>query len=85
VAEDRRRRHEVVRGEQEVGVTEPGRSNLDEDLAPHRRRDVQVLEFETLPTAFRTSARMRDLQNGRYPDIHPESFETFLRRTVGKS
>jgi uncharacterized protein YbjT (DUF2867 family) len=24
---------------------------------------------------------LRDLQNGRYPDIHPESFEAFLRRT----
>jgi uncharacterized protein YbjT (DUF2867 family) len=24
---------------------------------------------------------LRDLQNGRYPDIHPESFEVFLRRT----
>jgi uncharacterized protein YbjT (DUF2867 family) len=27
---------------------------------------------------------LRELQNGRYPDIHPESFETFLRRTVGQ-
>jgi hypothetical protein len=46
VTEDRRHPHEVVRGEQEVGVAQPGGSNLDEDLPPHRRGEVHVLELE---------------------------------------
>jgi hypothetical protein len=46
VAQDRRCRDEVVRGEQKVGVTQPGRSNVDESLASHRGGDVDVLELE---------------------------------------
>jgi hypothetical protein len=35
-----------VSGEQQVGVTEPGCSHVDENFAPDRRGDVHVLELE---------------------------------------
>ncbi len=34
VAEHRRRRNDVVRGEEQVGVTQPGRLHVDENFAP---------------------------------------------------
>jgi hypothetical protein len=47
VAEHRRRRGELVRGEQEVGVAQPGCTNLDEDLAAYGSGDVHVFELES--------------------------------------
>jgi hypothetical protein len=46
MAQHRRRRRDIVSGEEQVGVTQPGRSHLDEDFAPDRRGYVYVLEFE---------------------------------------
>jgi hypothetical protein len=46
VTKDRRRGNEVMRGEQEIGVTKPRRSHLNEDLAAHGSGDVDVVEVE---------------------------------------
>ena len=47
VAEHRRHRNDVVRGEQQVGVTEPGRLHVDQNFAPNRCGDVDVFEIES--------------------------------------
>ena len=47
VPQHRRCRRDVVSGKQQIGVTQPGRSHFDEDLAPDRRRNVHVIEFES--------------------------------------
>ena len=46
MAEHARSRNDIVRSEKQVGVTQPGRSHLDEDFASDRRGNVHVLEFE---------------------------------------
>jgi hypothetical protein len=46
VTQHRRRRHEIVSGEQQVGVTEPGCSHVDENFAPDRHGNVHVLEIK---------------------------------------
>ena len=48
VTEHRGRRHEVMRGEQEVRVAEAGGSNVDEELTTQRRGDLDVLEVEAV-------------------------------------
>ena len=48
VTEHGGRRNEIVSGEQQVGVTQPGRSHVDEDFAPDRRGDVHVFEIKTV-------------------------------------
>ncbi len=37
---------EIVSGEEQVGVTQPGRLHVHENFAPDRRSDVNVLEVE---------------------------------------
>jgi hypothetical protein len=39
-------RNDIVCGEQQVGVTQPRGSHVDEDLAPDRCSNVHVLEFK---------------------------------------
>jgi len=46
VTEHGGRRNEIVSGEQQVGVTQPGRLHLDENFAPNRHGDVHILEVE---------------------------------------
>ena len=46
VTKYRRRWNEIMSSEQQVGVTQPRRSHVDEDFAPDRRGDVHVLEIE---------------------------------------
>jgi hypothetical protein len=46
VTKHRRRRNNIVSGEQQVGMAQPGRSHLDENFAPNRGGDVNVLEIE---------------------------------------
>ena len=46
VTQHRRRRNEIVSGEQQVGVTQPRRSHVDQNFAPNRRGDIHVLEIE---------------------------------------
>ena len=46
VTKHRRRWNEIVSSEQHVGVTQPGRSHVDENFAPDGRGDVHVLEIE---------------------------------------
>ena len=48
VAEHRRRRNDVVRGEQQVGVTEPGRLHVDQNFAADRRSDVDVFKIKSV-------------------------------------
>ena len=47
VTKHRRGWNDIVCGKEQVGVTQPGCSHLDEDFAPDRRGNVQVLEFES--------------------------------------
>jgi hypothetical protein len=46
VTKHRRGRNNIVSGEEQVGVTQPGRSHVDEDFVPNRRGDVHILEVE---------------------------------------
>jgi hypothetical protein len=46
VTQHGRSRGDVVRREQQVGVTQPRRLDVDERFAPHRRADVHILEIE---------------------------------------
>jgi hypothetical protein len=46
VTKHRRCRNKVVSGEEQVGVTQPGRSHVDENFAPNRRGDVDIFEVE---------------------------------------
>jgi hypothetical protein len=49
VTKYRRQRNEIVSGEKQVGVTQPGRSHIDENFAPGRRGDIHILEVEPTP------------------------------------
>jgi hypothetical protein len=46
VTEHRGCRNEIVSGEEQVGVTQPGRLHVDENFAPNRRCDAHILEIE---------------------------------------
>ena len=46
MAEHRGCRNEIVSSEQQVGVTQPGRLHVNENLASYRSGDVDVLEVE---------------------------------------
>ena len=46
VTKHRRGRNNIVSGEEQVGVTQPGRSHVDENFVPNRRGDVHILEVE---------------------------------------
>jgi len=46
VTKHHRRWDDIVSGETQVGVTQPGGLNVDEDFATDRRSDVHVLEIE---------------------------------------
>ena len=46
VAEYRRKRSDIVRGKQKIGVTQPGRAHVDENFAPNGRRYVHILKVE---------------------------------------
>src|SRR5260370_7156850 len=46
VTKHRRCRNKIVSGEEQVGVTQPGRLHVDENFAPNRRGDVDVFEVE---------------------------------------
>jgi hypothetical protein len=46
VTKHRRRWNDIVSGEKQVGVAQARRLHIDENLAPHRRSDVNVLEIE---------------------------------------
>jgi hypothetical protein len=46
VTKHRWRWNDIASSEQKVGMTQPGRSHLDENFAPNRRGDVHVLEIE---------------------------------------
>jgi hypothetical protein len=46
VTKHRRRWNEIVSGEKQVRVTQPGRAHFDENFAPDGRGDVHVLEIE---------------------------------------
>jgi hypothetical protein len=46
VTEHRRDRENIVSGHEQVGVTQPGRLHVDENLAPNRRGDIYNLEVE---------------------------------------
>jgi hypothetical protein len=43
VAQHRRHRDDIVRGEKQVGMTQPRRFHVDKDLAPDRRGDLNIL------------------------------------------
>jgi hypothetical protein len=47
MTQHRRHRRNIVGGEEQVGVTQPGRSHVDENFAADRRGNVYVLEFES--------------------------------------
>jgi hypothetical protein len=47
VTKHRRNRNDIVSGEEQVGVTQPGRLHVDEDFVPNRRGDVYNLEVES--------------------------------------
>jgi hypothetical protein len=47
VTKHRRRRHDIVSSEKQVGVTQPRSLHVDEDFASERRGDVHVLEIES--------------------------------------
>src|SRR5260370_19310322 len=46
VTKHRRHWDDIVSSEQKVGMTQAGRLHLDENFAPNRRSDVNVLEIE---------------------------------------
>ena len=46
MAKHGRCREDRVRGEEQVSVTQPGRSHIDQNFAANRRGDVYVLEIE---------------------------------------
>jgi hypothetical protein len=48
VTEHRRCRNKIVSGEQKVGVTQPRRLHLNQNFAPDRRGDVDVLDVESV-------------------------------------
>ena len=53
VTKHHRRWNDIVSSKQKVGMTQAGRLHLDENFAPNRRRDVNVLEVE--PAAERVN------------------------------
>jgi hypothetical protein len=53
VTKHRRGWNDIVRGEEQVGVTQPGRLHVDENFVPNRRGDVYNLEVE--PTTERVN------------------------------
>ena len=42
------KRNDIVRGEQKIGVTQPGRLHVDEDFASDRRSDVNVFQIKPM-------------------------------------
>jgi len=48
VTQHRRYRKDVMTGEQQVGVTEPGSLHIDQHFAPYRPGDVDVFQLESL-------------------------------------
>jgi hypothetical protein len=46
MTEHARKRNDIVSGEQQVGVAQPGRLHVDESFAPNRRGDLHNLEVE---------------------------------------
>jgi hypothetical protein len=47
VTKHRWSRNNIVSGEKQVGVTQPGRLHVDENFAPKRRGDVHIFEVES--------------------------------------
>jgi hypothetical protein len=47
VTKDRRRRNDGVSCKQQVGVAQARRLHIDENFAPYRRGDLNVLEIES--------------------------------------
>jgi hypothetical protein len=46
VTKHRRGRNNIVSGEKQVGMTQPGRSHVDQNFVPNWRGDVHILEVE---------------------------------------
>ena len=61
VAEHRRRRNEIVRGEQQVGVTEPGGLHVDQNFAPIGAAMSMLFKSNPRPSALTTSAFIRGI------------------------
>src|SRR6266851_7349834 len=71
VAEHRRRRNDVMRGEQQVGVTEPRRSHVDQNFPPRRCGDVDVFEVE---------AASECIDDKRFHSWHPNGLVSLRMR-----
>jgi hypothetical protein len=46
VAKYSRERSDIVRRKQKIGVTQPGRLDLDENFTPHGRSHINILQVE---------------------------------------
>jgi hypothetical protein len=75
VAEYCWKRRDIVRSEQLIGVTQPRGAHIDENFAPDRRSDVDVIEIEA------TAERVDDqrlhgvsLQSGSKLAVFPDRF-----------
>ena len=49
VAENGWHRNDIVRGEQQVGMAQPGRAHIDQHFASNRSCDLKVLQIEPVP------------------------------------